>query len=64
MWAVADTVATLFACAAVTARARMLVHAFPLIKMMGQRDSLFTETALLEREFAVFRGQRHRKPAK
>jgi transposase len=31
---------------------------------MGQRDHAFSDAALLERELAVFRSQRHRKPAK
>lgn len=64
MWALADRVATLFACAATTARARMLAHASPLVRVMGQRDVLNTERSLLERELAVFRSQRFRKPAK
>jgi transposase len=31
---------------------------------MGQRDHAFSDAALLERELAVFRSHRHRKPAK
>lgn len=64
MWALADRVATLFACAATTARARMLAHASPLVRVMGERDALHTEGSLLERELAIFRSQRFRKPAK
>ena len=64
MWALADHVATLFACAATTARARMLAHASPLVRVMGQRDALHAETSLLERELTVFRSQRFRKPSK
>jgi transposase InsO family protein len=50
-------------CAAVTARARMLEHASPLIRLLGQRDALYHDVSLLERELAVFRGQRQRNPA-
>ncbi|MEQ8769716.1 MAG: DDE-type integrase/transposase/recombinase [Phycisphaerales bacterium] len=64
MWAVADTVATLLACSAVAARARLLSHASPLIRLMAQRDTLHHETALLERELAVFRSQRQRRASK
>lgn len=54
MWAAADTVATLLACSAVAARARLLAHASPLIRLMAHRDTLHHETTLLEREFAVY----------
>ncbi len=64
MWAVADRVATLFTCAAMEARARMLSHASPLMRLMGQRDALHREQSLLEREMAIFRSQRLRKPPK
>ncbi len=64
MWALADAVATLLACSAVAARARLLTHASPLIRLMAQRDSLHHETTLLERELAIFRSQRQRRPAK
>ena len=64
MWAVADTMATLLACSAVAARARLLTHASPLVRLMAQRDTLNHETALLERELAVFRSQRQRRAPK
>ena len=41
----------------------MLEHASPLIRLLGQRDALYHDVSLLERELAVFRGQRQRKPA-
>jgi transposase-like protein len=47
--------------AATTARARMLAHASPLIRLLGQRDALCHENSLLERELEVFRSQRQRK---
>ena len=63
MWAVADGIATLFMCAAVTARARILEHVSPLVQLIGQRDGIYHDASLLERELAIFRGQRQRKPA-
>jgi len=63
VWAVADGIATIFMCAAVTARARMLEHASPLVRLMGQRDAIYHDASLLERELAILRGQRQRKPA-
>ena len=63
VWEVAEGIATTFMCAAVTARARMLEHASPLIRLLGQRDALHHDACLLERELAVFRSRRERKPA-
>ena len=63
VWEVAEGIATTFMCAAVTARARMLEHASPLVRLLGQRDALHQDASLLERELAVFRSQRERKPA-
>jgi transposase len=62
-WEVAEGVATTFMCAAMTARARILEHASSLIRLLGQRDALYHNTSLLERELAVFPSQRERKPA-
>ena len=63
VWEVADGIAIIFMCAAMTARTRMLEHASPLIRLLGQRDALHHDASLLERELAVFRSQRERKPA-
>lgn len=41
----------------------MLAHASPLVRLMGQRDAVHHDASLLERELAVFRSQRQRKPA-
>ena len=41
----------------------MLEHASPLVQWLGQRDALHHDASLLERELAVFRSQRERKPA-
>lgn len=40
------------------ARTRALSHPAPMTRLLGQRDHLHTEAALLERELAVFRAQR------
>ncbi len=63
VWAVADGVATLFMCAATTARSRMLEHASPLIRLLAQRDAIYHDASLLERELSIFQAQRRRKPA-
>jgi transposase-like protein len=41
----------------------MLEHASPLIRLLAQRDALHHDASLLERELAIFRAQRQRKPA-
>lgn len=41
----------------------MLDHASPLVQLLGQRDAIHHDASLLERELAVFRAQRQRKPA-
>ncbi|MEM9064804.1 MAG: hypothetical protein AAGB51_04875 [Planctomycetota bacterium] len=64
LWVAASRVAKLFAFAAMAARLRMLAHDSPVVGLMVQRDVLFSETAMLERELAIVRGQRRRKPAK
>ncbi|MEL6761931.1 MAG: hypothetical protein AAFP04_16245, partial [Myxococcota bacterium] len=62
-WAVADGIASAFMRAAVLARTRMLDHASPIVRTMGQRDAAGHDAALLERELEVFRSHRRRKPA-
>ena len=62
-WEVAEGVATTFMCVAVAARARMLEHASPLVRLLVQRDALHHDASLLERGLAVFRSQCERKPA-
>lgn len=62
-WAVADGIAAAFMRAAVLARTRMLNHASPIVRMMGQRDAAGHDAALLERELEVFRSERRRKPS-
>ncbi|MEO1584243.1 MAG: DDE-type integrase/transposase/recombinase [Planctomycetota bacterium] len=59
----ADGIAAAFMRAAVLARTRMLDHASPIVRMMGQRDAAGHDAALLERELEIFRSQRYRKPS-
>ena len=49
-WELAEGIATAFLYAAVTARARMLEHASPLVRLLGQRDALHHNASLLEGE--------------
>ncbi|MBZ0171412.1 MAG: hypothetical protein K8E66_03440 [Phycisphaerales bacterium] len=58
VWTIADSIATIFMCAATTARTRMLDHASAIVRMMAQRDTCYYDAALLERELAIFRSQR------
>ena len=41
----------------------MLKHASPLVRLLGQWDALHHDASLLERELAVMRSQRERKPS-
>jgi transposase len=59
--AVAPDIAAIFMRAAVLARTRMLHHASPIVRIMGQRDAASHDATLLERELEVFRSQRCRK---
>lgn len=40
------------------ARTRALSHFAPMTRTLGQRDHLYSETALLDREVVIFRAQR------
>lgn len=62
VWEVAEGIATTYMCAAMTARARMLEHASPLVWLLGQRDAMHHDASMLERELAAFRSQREQKP--
>ena len=46
------------------ARARTLEHASWAVRLLGQRDHLYTEAALLERELTILRSHRCRRPPK
>ncbi len=41
----------------------MLEHASPLVRLLGQWNALHHDASLLERELAVLRSQRERKPS-
>ncbi len=64
IWRAAERITTLFMCAAVDARARMLDHSSAFVRLMNERDRLYAENALLERELAIYRSQRLRKEPK
>ncbi len=64
IWRAAERITTLFMCAAVDARTRMLDHSSSFVRLMNERDRLYAENALLERELAIFRSQRLRKEPK
>lgn len=62
LWHLIDSIALAMAQGYGLARTRALSHVAPMTRMIGQRDHLYTETALLERELAIFRSQRMAKP--
>lgn len=64
VWRTAHSIAHLFMAAYMAARARTLEHASWAVRLLGQRDHLFTETALLERELTILRSHRCRRPPK
>jgi transposase InsO family protein/transposase-like protein len=64
VWRTANSIDHLFMAAYMVARARTLEHASRTVRLLGQRDHLFTETALLEREVAILRSHRCRRPPK
>ena len=59
-----DAIAILIAQGYMLARARLVSHPSPLLRIAAVRDAWAWETALLERELAVFRQERERIPAK
>jgi len=61
LWHLIESIAIAMAQGYGLARTRALSHAAPMTRMLGQRDHLYSETALLEREVAIFRSQRMAK---
>jgi len=61
LWHLIESIAIAMAQGYGLARTRALSHAAPMTRMLGQRDHLYTETAMLEREVAIFRAQRMAK---
>ena len=62
LWHLIESIAIAMAQGYGLARTRALSHADPMTRVLGQRDHLYSETALLEREVAIFRAQRMAKP--
>ncbi len=62
VWHLVDSVATAISQSYGIARARALTNPMAAVRMKAQRDHLYTEAALLERELAIFRSQRLDKP--
>ena len=58
VWHLIESIAISMAQGYGLARTRALSRAAPKTRMLGQRDHLYTETAILEREVAIFRAQR------
>ena len=59
-----DAIAIAIAQGYMLARARLVSHPSPMLRLTAVRDALAWETALLERELAVFRQARGRIPPK
>ncbi len=62
VWHLVDSVATAMSQSYGIARARALNNPLELVRMKAQRDHLYTESALLEREIEIFRSSRLAKP--
>ncbi len=45
VWEVAEGIATTFMCAVMAARARMLEHASPLVRLLRQRGALYQDAS-------------------
>ncbi|MEN1705225.1 MAG: DDE-type integrase/transposase/recombinase [Planctomycetota bacterium] len=61
LWHLIECIAVALAQGYGLARARALAHSAPMTRLLGQRDHLHTEAAMLERELAIFRAQRLEK---
>ncbi len=59
-----DAIAVAIAQGYILATARMTSHPSPVLRLAAVRDAIAWDAALLEREFAVFRQERERIPAK
>jgi len=62
VWHLVDSVATAMSQSYGISRARALNNPLELVRMRAQRDHLYTETVLLERELEIFRSSRLAKP--
>ncbi len=62
VWHLVDSIATAMSQSYGIARARALTDPLELVLIKVQRDHLYTESALLERELEIFRSSRLAKP--
>lgn len=62
IWHLVDSFATAISQSYGIARARALTNPLASVRTKAQRDHLYTEAALLERELEIFRSQRLSKP--
>lgn len=62
VWHLVDSVATAISQSYGISKARALTDLLASIRLRGQRDHLYTESALLERELEIFRSSRLAKP--
>jgi len=58
LWHLIESIAVAMAQGYGLARVRALSHPSAMIRMLAQRDHLYSEASLLEREIAIFRAQR------
>jgi len=64
VWDLVESVSILFMRGYLAARARAFEHPMPMVRLLAQRDHAHSDAVLLERELAIYRSQRQRKPAK
>ncbi|MEQ9207267.1 MAG: integrase core domain-containing protein [Phycisphaerales bacterium] len=64
VWDLVESVSILFMRGYLAARARAFEHPMPMVRLLAQRDHAHSDAVLLERELAIYRSQRRRKPAK
>ena len=64
IWDLVESVSILFIRGYLAARARAFEHPMPMVRLLAQRDHAHSDAVMLERELAIYRSQRQRKPAK
>ncbi len=64
VWDLAESVSILLRRGYLAARARAFEHPMPMMRLLVQRDHAHSDAVLFERELAIYRSQRRRKPSK
>ena len=64
IWDLVESISILFMRGYLAARTRAFEHPMPMVRLLAQRDHAHSDAVLLERELAIYRSQRQRKPAK